>query len=212
MINYKTGEPSQIKQISLDDIILPYENSTLIAGFVLNALNNKRGGSFIEVGSSHWKNNNNTYILEKEFGWHGVGIEIQEHFVESYNANRTSRCIHGDALTFKWDEYLEKNNFPKTIDFLQIDVDDIVPNSNLLAFLNIPLSRYQFNIICVENIANIDLKYVGSRDAQREILYANGYVLIASLFTDDWWIHSSLNDYPMIYDQIKVAAWKREFC
>ena len=149
-------------------------------------------------------------MLEKEFGWRGVGIEIQEHFANDYNENRQSPCINHDALKFNWDDYLEKNNFDKTIDFLQIDVDDTVPNSNLLALLNIPLSRYQFNVICVENTANLNPKYKNSRNAQIEILQSNGYSLVASLFTDTWWINKSLNIAPSTYDQISSAAYFRQ--
>jgi hypothetical protein len=210
LIDYKTGKISDIKVIHPEDIDLPYEDSTPITGFVYRILNDKKNGSFIEVGSSHWKINNNTYVLEKEFGWKGVGIEIEEHFVESYNNNRESHCIHANALKFNWDEYLEKNNFEKTIDFLQIDVDDVVPNSNLLALLNIPLSRYKFNVICVEHTANMNPKYRNSRDAQIEILQANGYMLVASLFTDDWWIHKSLNLPVSTYSEISNAAYRHE--
>jgi hypothetical protein len=210
LIDYNNGKESNLKTIHLDDINLGYEHSTAISGFVYRILNDKQNGSFIEVGSSHWKNNNNTYILEKEFGWRGVGIEIQEHFVKDYNENRESPCIHGNALKFNWDEYLEKSNFEKTIDFLQIDVDDIVPNSNLLALLNIPLSRYKFNVICVEHTANMNPKYRASRDTQIEILQSNGYILVASLFTDDWWIHKSLNLAPSTYSQITAAAYRNE--
>jgi hypothetical protein len=210
LIDYKTGKEFKGKVLGLEDIKLNYENSTLISGFVYRILNDKQNGSFIEVGSSHWKHNSNTYLLEKEFGWRGVGIEIQEHFANDYNENRKSPCIHADALKFNWDEYLEKNNFDKTIDFLQIDVDDIVPNSNLLALLNIPLSRYKFNVICVEHTSNMNPQYRNSRDAQIEILQSNGYALVASLFTDDWWIHKSLNVAPSTYDQISAAAYHRQ--
>jgi hypothetical protein len=208
LINYKTGEKSDLKVITPSAIKLNYENSTAISGFVYKILEDKQNGSFIEVGSSHWKENNSTYVLEKEFGWLGVGIEIEKHFVTMYNENRESPCIHANALNFNWDEYLEKNNFGKTIDFLQIDVDDIVPNSNLLALLNIPLSRYKFNVICVEHSANIDPKYRSSREAQIEILQARGYVLVASLFTDDWWIHKSLSIPPSTWMQICNAAYR----
>lgn len=210
LIDSRTGKDFDGKIIGLEDIHLDYENSTPIAAFVYKILNDKQNGSFIEVGSSHWKHNSNTYLLEKEFGWRGVGIEIQEHFIKDYNKNRQSPCIHADALKFNWDNYLEKNNFEKTIDFLQIDVDDIVPNSNLLALLNIPLSRYRFNVICVEHTSNMNPKYRSSRDAQIEILQSYGYTLAASLYTDDWWIDKSLNIAPSSYDQISAAAYYRQ--
>lgn len=210
VMNYETGNNETIKRIRPEDLELDYPESTRMAGFVYRILNDKTNGSFIEVGSSHWSQDNNTYVLEKRFGWKGIGLEIVEHFVDSYNENRVSKCVYGDALNFNWDKYLEKNNFPRQIDFLQIDVDDIVPNSNLLALLNIPLSRYRFNVICIENTANINPHYAKNLETQREVLIANGYVLVASLFTDDWWIDKNLNIAPSTYDSLTAAAWYRD--
>jgi len=212
--DYKTGEDAKIKMISLNDINLGYENSTAISGFVYRILGDKLNGTFIEIGSSHWKDNNNTYVLEKEFGWRGVGIEIEEHFVNEYNKNRSSHCINADATKFNWDKYLEKNNFETTIDFLQIDVDDIIPHSNLLSLLNVPLSRYIFNVVCTEHTANLNPEYRSDRDAQIKILQSNGYVLVASLFTDDWWLHKSLLENkqiaPSTYSMISDSAYRHE--
>ena len=187
-----------------------YEFATATAGFVYKILDDKKNGSFIEVGSSHWKENSNTYVLEKDFGWSGLGLDIEQHFVDEYNKNRVSKCIKADALVFNWDKYLEENNFPKQMDFLQIDVDDIIPFSNVLALINFPFSRYTFNVVAIEHIANIDSKYENSKNVQREILKLHGYILVASFFTDEWWIHESLGIAPSTYDQITAAAWHRE--
>jgi len=209
IINYHTGHIDPIKRITVNDLQLEEGMyNPPISGFVYRILNNKENGSFVEVGSSHWKVDNNTYILENKFGWRGVGLEIQDHFVESYNKNRESTCINANAINFNWDKYFEQNNFDKRIDFLQIDVDDIVPNSNLLALLNIPLSRYRFSVICMEHTANLDPRYESNRNAQREILFAHGYTLAASLFTDDWWIDKKLQIPGTTYDLITNQAWK----
>lgn len=209
MIDYATGKSVSTKKIMTEDLTLPYEHSTRTAAFALRILDEKRDGTFIEVGASHWRDGNQTYMLEKEFNWKGVGIEIQDHFVKDYKENRISDCIAGNALTFNWDEYLEKNNFPKRIDFLQVDVDDIIPHSNLLALINIPLGRYRFSTISIEHLGHFDKNYEKDRDAQRQVLYSYGYTLVASLFTEDWWIDSQLNISPNTYDQLTSDSWLR---
>jgi hypothetical protein len=208
-MNYATGQEETIKSITKQDLIFNYPHASKTAGFAYRILNDKTNGTFVEIGSSHWRDGNHTYMLEKEFGWRGVGLEIQDHFVEEYNKNRESECILGDALSFNWDEYFEKNNFPTTIDFLQIDVDDIIPHSNLLALINVPFGRYKFNVISVEHLGHFDKRYEIDRDTQRHILYSYGYLLVASLFTEDWWIHSSLDIAPSTYDLISSDAWNR---
>jgi hypothetical protein len=208
-INYQTGKPEKIKSIRPEDVELERDYATRTTGFALRMLDEKTNGTFLEIGSSHWREGNHTYFLEKEFGWRGVGIDIEDHFAQEYNKNRESECISADALSFNWDEYLEQNNFPKTIDFLQIDVDDIIPHSNLLALLNLPLSRYRFNTMSIEHLGHFDKRYEQDRDIQRNVLYSYGYILVASMFTEDWWIDSRLELSPNTYDQLTAASWLR---
>ena len=40
--------------------------------FVLNMLNNKENGYFLEIGSNDPIHINNTYILEKDYNWKGI--------------------------------------------------------------------------------------------------------------------------------------------
>lgn len=166
---------------------IDHEDANFINAFALRLCGDKENGTYVEVGASHWRNGNNTYMLEKEFGWTGVGLEIEQHYVDEYNKNRSNPCVHGDATTFNWDRYFEENNFPKQIDHLSIDTDKV----NLLSLINMPLSRYRFSTIVLENkessnqALDIDEKV---KKTQREILARYGYTLIGSGYTDDFWI------------------------
>ena len=49
--------------------------------FVLNVLKEKKNGFFVELGSNHPINVNNTYLLEKNYDWKGIMIEYEaSHF------------------------------------------------------------------------------------------------------------------------------------
>ena len=48
--------------------------------FVLNILNFKKKGFFIELGSGDPIKSNNTYILEKKYDWNGIMIDSNQDF------------------------------------------------------------------------------------------------------------------------------------
>ena len=43
--------------------------------FVQWALQEKRGGTFLEIGSNDPIQINNSYVLEKDYGWRGIMVE-----------------------------------------------------------------------------------------------------------------------------------------
>lgn len=211
LIDYKTGEYLDVKVFTHKDLIIDSEFATVNSGFALRFCDDKRDGVFVEIGASDWKNNNNTYFLEKEFGWKGLAIDIEKHFCDEYNKNRLSHCINEDAMLCNWDKYFEENNFPKRIDFLQIDIDVNPKYANLLALTNLPLSRYRFSTIVIEHNVGFDKSFEGMRKMQHEILYAYGYELVAEGFTDDWWIDSKLEISKSSFNSITYEAWTRQF-
>ena len=204
--NYKE-EMLTIKLFDQQSLEIHHEDATFINAFALRFSGDKENGTYVEVGASHWRDGNNTYMLEKEFGWTGVGLEIEQHYVDEYNKNRSNPCVQGDATTFNWDKYLEENNFPKQIDHLSIDTDFV----NLLSLVNMPLSRYRFSTIVVENkessnqALDIDEKV---KKTQREILARYNYTLIGSGYTDDFWIDNThLKLMGNQWDPLSAAMW-----
>ena len=75
--------------------------------FLINILNNKKDGFYVELGAFHSSNGSNTYLLEKEYNWKGVSFEIVEEFRNEFNQNRSNPCM-GDALDFNYISYFEK--------------------------------------------------------------------------------------------------------
>jgi hypothetical protein len=211
MFDYVQNKNVNVRTFTIEDLSLDIPESTVHAAFALRFNNDKKDGYYVEIGSSHWKQNNNTYMLEKYFNWKGVGIDIIEDAAKDYNKNRSNECVYADATSFNWDKYFEDNLFPKQIDFLQIDIDKTPDFANLLALINLPLSRYRFNTISIEHCYNHDIRISKVRDMQREILFAYGYELVAGGFNEDLWIDKALGMNASEYLSITGETWKGNF-
>ena len=44
----------------------------------------QRGGTFVDVGSSHYRTYSNTYYLDQTLEWSGIAIDAQEEFAAEY--------------------------------------------------------------------------------------------------------------------------------
>tara|TARA_R110000824_G_scaffold231335_2_gene419123 strand:+ start:5639 stop:6256 length:618 start_codon:yes stop_codon:yes gene_type:complete len=58
--------------------------------WVLETLNYKRNGFFIEIGAYDGIHLSNTYALEKDFGWNGICVECNPEVIPQLRKNR--RC------------------------------------------------------------------------------------------------------------------------
>lgn len=172
--------------------------------FVLDLLDNKKEGYYVELGAFHSKNGSNTNKLENEFDWKGVSFEIREEFRKEFNDNRSNPCM-GDALDFNYISYFEENDFPKQIDYLQVDIDagyrddgrpDGSAYTSLHGLLAVPLNSYRFTVITFEHDANMYWRNIRMRDIQREILDSLGYSLVVRTESEDWWVDPSVVDFP----------------
>lgn len=75
--------------------------------FVLNTLDFKRDGYFIEFGATNGIDLSNSYLLEKKFNWHGILAEPSRNWHKELRDNRTSHinteCVwkkSGEKLLF----------------------------------------------------------------------------------------------------------------
>lgn len=179
--------------------------------FIIDILKKKKNGHYVELGAAHYSNGNNTWQLEQEYDWSGVSFEIVDSMRDEFNLNRKNPCF-GDALSFNYVDYFEKNNFPKQIDFLQVDIDagyDLygrpVGNNHwtLQGLIAIPLNLYRFTLITFEHDANMYWKNTSIRDAQREILDSFGYSLVQRSFHEDWWVDPKIIQHGEYRDHLK---------
>ncbi len=174
--------------------------------FIISLLKNKKNGYYVELGAAHYSSGNNTYLLEKDYDWTGVSFEIDDDMRKDFNLNRKNPCM-GDALSFDYTKYFEENNFPKQMDFLQVDIDAGYDSygrpfgnshTTLQGLVAVPLNTYRFTVITFEHDANMYWRNSSIRDAQREILDSFGYSLVRRSIYEDWWVDPtvlSLNEY-----------------
>ncbi len=159
--------------------------------FVLYILNKKNNGTYVEIGANHPIVDNNTYLLENQFTWKGISIEIDVPLVNTFNIIRTNPCILADATAVDYNELFTFCKMPNHVDFLQLDID---PHENTFKALNkIDFSKYEFSIITYEH----DYYRGGEkeREESRKILDNYGYTRIMSdvmhneLVFEDWYIN-----------------------
>lgn len=185
--------------------------------FILSMLNKKRNGYFLEIGTHDPIYINNTYVLEKEYGWTGLMVEYDKSWESSYIQERKSKYIIQDARKVDYKDLLKKYNFPKAMDYLQIDLE--VNNRSTLDTLELLDStifpEYTFSVITFEHdIYKGD--YYSTRMASREIFSRNGYVRVFGDVKsngypfEDWYVHPLHVDMDYI-NRIKsdvATEWK----
>jgi hypothetical protein len=162
--------------------------------FVLTALDWKSHGTYVELGSQEPFKNNNTYLLEFDHSWSGVSLDIRQDNTYFFNRSRRNPCLDLDATTVDYRTLFQKYNLPRTIDYLQIDIDPA--EAALAALKRIPLNDYSFATITFEH----DAYHFGEavRRESRDLLLAHGYALFAGdvknleLPFEDWWIKPDL--------------------
>jgi len=180
--------------------------------FVLAALNGKKNGTYLEIGSAHSLHNSNTALLEREFGWTGVGIEMKRELVDMHDRERTNKVLCENALKINYEELLRNNFSNNVIDYLQIDIE---PCKNTFeALLLIPFDKYKFKVITYEHDHYVDITR-SFRDKSRRYLRSMGYTLVFNDISpyedcsfEDWWVHKDLID-NSIFKKL-ISTPKRE--
>jgi len=141
-------------------------------------------------------------LLEDQYNWKGISVEIQEHEVNKFQNIRSNPIYLGDATQINYSDFLKNNSFGTHIDYLQLDCDP--PSVTYDILTKIPFDKHKFAVITYEHDHYVD--QTGSyRDKSREYLKSKGYVLVVSNISpddnspfEDWWIHPDLVDLSTI--------------
>lgn len=182
-----------------------YHGQALQDKFVLNVLNKKKCGTFLELGANDAININNTYTLERDFDWNGIMIEFSEKHLQSYKEHRKNSVhVIADATKIDYKKLLEDNNMPENIDYLQIDLD--AGNGSTMEALekldNEVFDKYKFATVTFEHDYYCAGDYTSTREKSREIFKKRGYVMVFNDIHDcnpevvyeDWYVHPDLVD------------------
>lgn len=123
--------------------------------YVIESLKQKTNGVFVDIGCSTPKYISNTYLLETQYKWTGIGIDIEE--LQEANGDTWSQLrpnthlIIRNALDINYLELFQQYNMPKIIDYLSIDLEP--PELTLQCLFKIPFHEYKFRIITFETDA-----------------------------------------------------------
>jgi hypothetical protein len=172
---------------------------------ILKYLNQKTNGYFLDIGCGYPITINNTYLMEKNLNWDGLSIDI-DNYIEpngkSWEEVRNSKRVLNDALTINYTDLLEKNNAPKIIDFLSMDLEP--PQLTLECLFKVPFDEYQFNVILFEIDDEREPNFMERKLISREYLTSKGYRLIGNIVgQDDLYIHNSITTDVNFYDSLR---------
>ena len=166
--------------------------------FVLAMLNGKRNGYYLEIGSGDPFFGNNTAILEKDFGWKGVSIDLKEDEVKKFREQRKNPVYCKNALYTDFHNLLQANDAPRVIDYLQVDCEPAKTTYD--ALLSVPFSYYKFAVVTFEHDYYADITKA-VKEKSRKYMEKMGYVLAVdevgfnNLYSfEDWWVHPDLVD------------------
>lgn len=166
--------------------------------FVLTMLNGKKNGTFLEIGCGDPFYGNNTALLEKDFNWSGISIDISKESTNLFTSQRKAVVINDNALKIDYNVILKQRD----VDYLQIDVDPA--QTSLEVLLKIPFNKHRFAVITFEHDHYLD-KTETIKWRSREYLASLGYRLVIGDIApnrfnsfEDWWIHPSLVNVDII--------------
>ena len=109
--------------------------------FVIEQLKSKKNGIYVEIGAGEPVSINNTVVLEKDFGWTGIsldvgpgilsnglvtticGMECVSGYTAIWNDNRSNPLVICDATNIDYDVLFKEYNLPQHMDYLSVDLE-----------------------------------------------------------------------------------------
>lgn len=159
-------------------------------------LGNKTNGTFVDIGCGSPFFISNTALLETQYNWSGIGIDLDPHNkwggkeTKTWDMRSHTRLYIENAITFDYKTAFEENKFESVIDLLCMDLEP--PSLTLECLYKIPFDYYKFRVVVFETDEYRD----GGKERvakSREHLTKYGYKLKQSLNQqDEIYIHPDL--------------------
>ena len=186
--------------------------------WVINeAFFHKENGHFLEIGSADGLYINNTYILEKNYGWSGICIEANPSSFEQLKLNRNCTCLNicvdekpgevdfvfdgvmGGILDKDTDNFLRKKDLSKkTKKISTITLFDVLQKYNspkIIDYVSLDVEGAETRILKhfpFEEYTFLSITIERPSDELQQILTDNGYILVKLIpGLDSFFIHES---------------------
>jgi hypothetical protein len=162
--------------------------------FVIHVLRSKHSGTYLEVGAGHPIVGSNTLVLEQQFNWKGLSIDISSEFRYLWHSIRKNPLLVKDALALQPQDIFTV--FQSHIDYLQIDVND--PKNCRLILQRLINFGLTFGVLTIEHDTYVNRNNVIENQQIRKLLAKNGYCIIAEDVShrwrafEDWWVQDEL--------------------
>lgn len=160
--------------------------------FVLNLLQYKTNGLFLDIGAGPPKFISNTYLLEKKYNWAGISVELdyRSKIAWEYSDRDCSNFLYENAFDVDYDkkisDLLKKHNADR-IDYLSVDLEP--PHLTLEALYKVLTStKHRFSVITFEHDVWRDNMHI--LKASRELLKSHNYQLVVDNINnqEDWYV------------------------
>ena len=170
--------------------------------FVLSILDGKENGTYLEIGAAepYWLSN--TVILEKEFGWKGISLELDHGKVDFFNRERTNPCFCGNALIVDYQNMINRSGLGSVIDYLSVDIEP--PENTFAALKSIPHDKLKFRVITFEHDLYTGGEAPRVREESRKFLTDLGYHMVVNdvaatnRSVEDWYVMPNLVDMSIV--------------
>jgi len=180
--------------------------------FVLTVLNEKKNGTFVEIGAHHPVWISNTFKLEKTYKWTGLMVEYNPSYLPLYKKERpNSTHLIQDATTIDFSKVFEEMKMPENIDYLQIDLE-VQNNSTFKTLANIEqqvMNKYKFAVVTFEHDIYCG-NYFDTRKKSRELFDRNGYYRVFSDVSNEGNVFEDWYVYPQLVDMDFIKSIKRD--
>ena len=180
--------------------------------FVVAMTQGKTQGRWLEIGAERPLYENNTWLLEKHFDWHGDSIEIRDIFdpknpLTDWKAQRPqANLIIADATAFDY------STLSGPYDYLQLDIDSPIETIKCLESVT---EHHVFSTVTLEHDAHLGTDdHFYCRVETRRIMHDLGYVLVANdvtcepkkgwdlgpnpMYFEDWYAHPNFIEIDII--------------
>lgn len=131
---------------------------------IRNFFQDERDGYFVDVGANHYERLSNTYYLEKNLGWSGLGIDAQDEYASDYLRYRPRTKF---VCYFVGD----RENSGKPIEFF-VDLENEYASSAVDAAIVRPSKKVRVSSITLdellerEGVKNVDFVSMDIEDSE----------------------------------------------